>query len=168
MPALYQVCEKRKEKTPSYNLQNILEGKRKKGKLDQTVSDFGAVSSFVEVKDGEGSYNETSSDKEKEALTIIRNIMEKEDVSTEGDLLDTIHDILQSATENKTEFSSVKTKIRNTIQVGQKKEIKPEVFSKVLLFLFFFILPLCIIVLTLYTIITGRRKIEKQRQSPGN
>ena len=88
--------------------------------------------------------------------------MEKEDVSTESDFVDNIHDILQSATESTTEFSPVKTKIRNTVQVGQKKAIKREVFSKVLLFSFFFILPLCVIIMTLYTVITGRTNINNR------
>ena len=148
--------KKLKEKTSSYNLLNFPGGKRKIGKLDQTSSDFGVATLFAEVEDGTN--NENSSDKEKEALKVIMKIMEKEGIAKEVDLVD----ILQSAKENTTESSSVKTKIRKTIPVGQKKEIKREVFSKVLLFIFFFILPLCVIIMTLYTIITGRTKINNR------
>ena len=57
------------KKTPNNNLLTFPWGKRKKGKLDKTSSDFGVASLFAEVEEVEGSNNETSSDKpEKEAL----------------------------------------------------------------------------------------------------
>ena len=133
---------KLKEKTPDNNLLKFPWGKREKDKLDQTNSNFGVASLFAGVEQVKVSNNETSFDKpKKEAIKVIINIMGKEDDtkydSENGDgISDKIDEIEQSRKENTTEFVSVKTKIRKTIQVGQKKEIKLEVISKVLLFIF--------------------------------